>query len=156
MENRMFNRKKIASQEELHDYLRVTSPRLWMILGAVALMLVGFIVYAATATIENTMAIRLEVQSYDIPPELQEDEGDTKTSLISARLPMSLSDTVDSGMTVRIGQYTGKIGWVAEIADDNEISVIVNMNQNYIPLPDGVYDAELVLESTTPISFLWN
>lgn len=47
----MFNRKKIASQEELHDYLRVTSPRLWMILGAVALMLVGFIVYAATATI---------------------------------------------------------------------------------------------------------
>lgn len=35
MENNLFRKKSlehISSPEELHDYMRVTSPRLWMIL----------------------------------------------------------------------------------------------------------------------------
>ena len=31
-----------------------------------------------------------------------------------------------------------------------------DMQHSYIPMEDGEYDAELVLETTTPISFLWN
>ena len=60
MENGLFRKKsmeRISSPEELHDYMRVTSPRLWMILGAIVALLVGFIVYASTATMENTMPI---------------------------------------------------------------------------------------------------
>ena len=50
MDNGLFRKKsidRISSPEELHDYMRVTSPRLWMILAAVVLLLVGFIVYAS-------------------------------------------------------------------------------------------------------------
>ena len=43
----------ISSPEQLHDYMRVTSPRLWMLLGAIVVLLVGFIAYASTATMEN-------------------------------------------------------------------------------------------------------
>ena len=41
MENGLFRKKsmeRISSPEELHDYMRVTSPRLWMILGASVLL----------------------------------------------------------------------------------------------------------------------
>ena len=75
MENQFFRQKsmkRISSPEELHDYMRVTSPKLWMILGAIAAILIGFIVYASTATMENTMPITVEVASYEAGPETPE------------------------------------------------------------------------------------
>ena len=62
MDNQLFREKSlkhISSPEELHHYLRVTGPRLWMILTAVVALLIGFIVYASTVTMENTMPIKI-------------------------------------------------------------------------------------------------
>ena len=39
---------------------------------------------------------------------------------------------------------------------DQELELIITMDNPSLSLRDGEYDAELVLESTTPISFLWN
>ena len=50
----------------------------------------------------------------------------------------------------------GAVGWIATLEGGNEISLIIDMKNDNIPLQNGSYDAELVLESTTPISFLWN
>ena len=64
MDKQLFRQKSldhISSPEELHDYMRVTSPRLWMILTAIVLLLGGFIIYAATARMESTETIRLRV-----------------------------------------------------------------------------------------------
>lgn len=157
MENKLFRKKsleRITSPEELHDYLRVTSPRLWMLLSAIAALLVGFIVYASTVTLENTMKIQVDVQFIEIPEEMQEQSGIQDYTLVSAKLPASQMNQVDVGMTVRIGKETGKVSFVA--IEENEITLIIETNKNILPLPDGSYDAELVLESTTPISFLWN
>ena len=157
MENKLFRKKsleKISSPEELHDYMQVTSPRLWMLLSAIAALLVGFIVYASTVTMENTMKIQVDVQFVDFTEEFQEQSGLQNYTLVSAKLPASQMNQVDVGMTVRIGKETGKVSFVA--IEGNEITLIIETNKNYLPLPDGSYDAELVLESTTPISFLWN
>ena len=157
MENKLFRKKsleKISSPEELHDYMQVTSPRLWMLLSAIAALLVGFIVYASTVTMENTMKIQVDVQFVDFTEEFQEQSGLQNYTLVSAKLPASQMNQVDVGMTVRIGKETGKVSFVA--FEENEITLIIETNKNYLPLPDGSYDAELVLESTTPISFLWN
>lgn len=159
MESGLFRKKsleKISSPEGLHDYLRVTSPRLWMVLGCIVLLLVGFLVYASTARMENTMKISVDVQSFDTQEEYRAQGGAAKISLVSARLPIAMSDTVDTGMKVRIGEYAGTVSWVAELREEQEISVIIDMDHGFLPLPDGMYDAELVLESATPISFLWN
>ena len=157
MENKLFRKKsleKISSPEELHDYMQVTSPRLWMLLSAIAALLVGFIVYASTVTMENTMKIQVDVQFVDFTEEFQEQSGLQNYTLVSAKLPASQMNQVDVGMTVRIGKETGKVSFVA--IEENEITLIIETNKNHLPLPDGSYDAELVLESTTPISFLWN
>lgn len=157
MENNLFRKKsleRISSPEELHDYMQVTSPRLWMLLSAIAALLVGFIVYASTVTMENTMKIQVDVQFVDFTEEFQEQSGLQNYTLVSAKLPASQMNQVDVGMTVRIGKETGKVSFVA--IEENEITLIIETNKNILPLPDGSYDAELVLESTTPISFLWN
>ena len=67
MENNLFRKRSlesISSPDELHDYMRVTSPRLWMLLSAIAALLVGFLIYASTATMENTLKIQVTVASF--------------------------------------------------------------------------------------------
>ena len=158
MSNTLFRQKsidRISSPEELHDYMRVTSPRLWMILAAIVVLLTGFIVYASTANMENTVNIRVTIESYESEPNETNPDGDRYT-FVSGKFPLTMKDMLQTGMVVRVGQETGTISWIGNSADEDEIYVMFQMNKEYLPLPSGDCDAELVLESTTPISFLWN
>ena len=159
MDNQLFRQKsidRISSPEELHDYMRVTSPRLWMILGAVAVLLIGFIVYASTARMENTLKIRVTVESVENTEEYRAESGNLRSSYVFCSLPISELETVKAGMPVRIGSEKGKVGWISTSSEAEELMLVIDMEHEQLPLPDGEYDAELVLESTTPISFLWN
>ena len=158
MENGLFRKKsleRISSPEELHDYMRVTSPRLWMLLAAIAVLLIGFLVFASTADMENTTKIRVTVENMDTSG--YEDEG--VTSYYYSSLPMSYKDVVEAGMKVRMGSEEGKIELIAMVNPEEgepEIELLISMDNPSLSLRDGEYDAELVLERTTPISFLWN
>ncbi len=156
MENQLFRKtslEHISSPEQLHDYMRVTSPRLWMILGAIVLLLAGFIVYASTATMENTMTIQVQISQ----DEVEGNEAGEKEYMtdICAYLPGSMKGQVENGMTVRIGKEETKVSY-GILGEDGLLFLVIDPVKDYIPLPEGTYDAELVLESTTPISFLWN
>ena len=165
MQNELFRKKsldRISSPEELHDYMRVTTPRLWMLLTAIILLLAGFIVYASIANLENTMKIKVMVSNIDA---LEDDNGEpikvSSSSIFFATLPISYKDTVETNMKVRIGKEEGKVDMLAIVNSDESdgqqgLSLIISMDNSSLTLPDGEYDAELVLEATTPISFLWN
>ena len=159
MENGLFRKKsmeRISSPEALHDYMRVTSPRLWMILATVVVLLGGFIVYASTATMENVKQIKVQLTQYDSSDLDNEDPGTADSTFISAILPMAEMDVIKTGMKLRLGKEEGRVSWISMSEEDNMITVIFEMDHKYIPWDNGEYDAELVLESTTPISFLWN
>ena len=42
---------RISSPEELNDYIRVTSPSVWMVLMAIVIILVGTLVWGALGTV---------------------------------------------------------------------------------------------------------
>ena len=158
MENGLFRKKsleRISSPEELHDYMRVTTPRLWMLLAAIAVLLIGFLVFASTANMENTTKIKVTVENLETSGE----EGTGATAIYYSSLPMSYKDVVEAGMKVRIGSEEGKIDLIAMVNSEEgeqEIELLIAMDNPSLSLRDGEYDCELVLESTTPISFLWN
>lgn len=157
MENQLFRKKSlesISSPEEMHDYMRVTTPRLWMLLTAIVVLVAGFIVYASMTTLENTIPIKVNVDNYEV--ENGEGKEPTLYSSVSAELPASERNNVDNGMVVRIGNETGKITYIGAVAEEDKIYIIITMDHSYIGGPSGEREAELVLESTTPISFLWN
>jgi len=164
MGNQLFRQKsleRISSPDELHDYMRVTSPRLWMTLGAITLLLVGFIAFAATATIENTVPIQVQVSTghaFEMKDGQPVETDQLETNCVGT-LPLSYMDVVQTGMVVRLGDERGKVSAIAVSDGDNEseeLGLILTMEHAVLPLPDGTYEAELVLESTTPISFLWS
>ena len=160
MENNELFRKKslerISSPEEMHDYMRVTSPRLWMILAAILVMLAGFLVYASTTTLENTLDIRVQVETYDGDDDGSGSGEETRYTMVSAEIPIQYKDSVEIGMELRIGSETGKVIWISTAEDSDTLLAFFQMEHRTLPLPDGEHDAVLVLESTTPISFLWN
>lgn len=163
MENKLFRKKsleRISSPEQLHDYMRVTSPRLWMILAAIVILLAGFIAYASTASMENTMPIKVRADNIDSFRE--EENGEIVTEPVTVfrtSLPTSYKEVVETGMRLRMGNEEGTIGMIAMIdpeEGDEGMLLIIDMDNDKLLLPDGEYDAELVLETTTPVSFLWN
>ena len=53
--NQIFREKsleRVASPEQLNDYIRVTSPSVWVILLAMLVLLTGILVWAAFGSIE--------------------------------------------------------------------------------------------------------
>ncbi len=44
--------KRVSSPEELNDYIRVTSPSVWVVLAALVLLLVGMLAWSILGSVE--------------------------------------------------------------------------------------------------------
>ena len=159
MENGLFRKKsidRISSPEALHDYMRVTSPRLWMILAALVLLLAGLIVFASTTKMENTMPIRVELQRFHEDADPETNKAARDIIFVDASLPIDQLDVIKTGMKMRLGKEEGHVYLISTSEADQTVNIVFEMDHAFIPMDDGEYDAELVLETTTPINFLWN
>ena len=65
-------------------------------------------------------------------------------------------EQIKKGMKLRLLKETGTVSWLTSGVQEGLVEVGFDMDPLNYPLNDGEYDAELVLESTTPVSFLWN
>ena len=109
VEKQLFRQKsldRISSPEELHDYMRVTNPRLWTVLIAIVVLLAGFLVYAATTRMESTETITFQV---------------TGGYIHHGCIPENRQDIIKVGMPVRINGEKGKI-------DNFEVSIQYRLN----------------------------
>ncbi|MBO7673721.1 MAG: hypothetical protein J6S63_01775 [Atopobiaceae bacterium] len=149
MNNKLFRQKnldQISNVEELHDYLHVTSPRLWMFLSAIMALIVGLIVYACTITMENTLQLTATAVTHN-------EDGHDMT-VLECMIPDNMADVVKSGMDVRIGADEGTITSIFTSGSDATANVILNDITKV--LPEGDYEVTIVLESVSPLSFLLN
>ena len=51
---RQKNLERISSPEQLNDYIRVTTPSVWLVLAALVVLLVGLLAWGALGTVEST------------------------------------------------------------------------------------------------------
>ena len=152
METQLFRQKSmehISSPEALRDYMRVTSPRIWMLLAAILALLAGFLFYSSTVTLEESIPLKATVDHYDLG------EGEIYTSVL-ATLSLDQQDLVKPGMSVRIGTETGTVSTLY-VTEEEGVGLIIQLEgESASALPDGTYDAELITDSTTAIGFLFN
>ena len=151
MENKGLFRKealaRISSPEQMDDYMQVASPRLWMILSAIIALLIGFVIFASTATMENVMQVQADVTTDTM-------EDGTKYSLIVFDIPQGMDDVLKIGMPLRIGDQEGQIAVFYRSSEEDKAGGV--LNDLSVLLLEGSYDVEVVTETTTPISFLLN
>lgn len=158
MANSIFRQKsidRVSSPEQLNDYIRVTNPGIWVILAAVALLLAGFIVWGAAGKLETKLSVAAVSDSGTVTCYVKEaDLSDIDVTSRTVRIGGSEYTVADvSDLPVAVGgsfpDYALHIGGLT--AGEWVYEVTLNCD-----LPSGVYEAEIVTDSVSPISFLFN
>ena len=123
---------RISSPEQLSEYLRVTTPGIWIVLASIVLLLTGILVWSAVGVLETTKEARAVAS-----------DGRASVAVIS-----SDDEELKTGMTLRVasGEYI-----ISELEEDDYGRTVAVAQ---VSLPDGTYDAEIVVEEIHPISFL--
>lgn len=126
---------RISSPEQMHDYLRVTSPQLWMLLAVVLSLLIGFVIFASTTNMESAVTVK----------------GTVTGGACVVQLDVDQRDNLDPGMPVRIDGKEARITSLTQ--DQNGFTGTIDLGD--LDIPEGDYDVEIVMESTDPIHFLF-
>lgn len=135
--------RRISSPEKLHDYMHVTGPGLWIMLALIIVLMAVLIYFASTVKLENLMEVSADVT---------DDGAGGEPAALLCSLTGSRKDQVKVGMKVRVAGHEGTITTLVE--DDDEVIVRADLDRSDVELKDGAYDATIVLESTSPVSFL--
>ena len=123
--------QRISSPEQMTDYLRVTSPGIWIVLATVLILLAGFFVWMSVGTIETTVDVGVSTQNHN--------------AIVAVK---SSNATIEKDMILRIGdQETAILS-----TKTDEYGRTVGMAE--VNLSDGMYEGTLVTESVHPIQFL--
>jgi hypothetical protein len=136
MEKQIFREKsvnKISSPEELNDYLRVTNPSVWVLLGAVILLLVGFLVWGSYTYIDSVARGSGRVENGVMTIRFQEEE---------------LALGVEAGMEVTVGDSAFAIRSVGR--DKQGLLAVADTD-----LADGSYEVEVRLRQTQVLRLLF-
>ena len=134
-EKQLFRKKsldRIASPEDLTDYLKVTNVSAWMVLVSVIVLLLGFLVWSAFGTIDTKIKVSATAQN----------------GVVTVVYTGNGNQALSTGMDIEIGSESGVLDSAVKDVYDRYIAT-ANMN-----IPDGEYEAEITVESISPLSFL--
>ena len=138
MDESIFRKKsidRISSPEALNDYLRVTTPTVWLILAAIILLLVGFLTWSTVANIDSFATGTAQVESGAMTIRFDDEQ---------------IAQKVQSGMTVVVGETESRISGVG--TDENGSLFAVAPTT----LADGSYPVKVVFRRTQVLSLLFN
>ncbi len=136
-ENQIFRKKsleRIASPEELNDYLKVTNISAWAVLVSVIVLILGLLAWSALGRIETRLDATATAQN----------------GVVTIIVPkVSENESLKSGMEIEIGAEYGAIDTVSVDPYGRNIATAK------MQIPDGTYAVSIVTERISPLSFLF-
>ena len=127
--------ERISSPEQLNDYLHVTSPALWVVLCAVAILLAGLLAWSSVTAVESYAAGTAEAS-----------DGVLTVTFDDAQQ----AKNVVPGMDVTVGELAVPI---LSVGTDENGRTIAVANAD---IPDGSYSARVGYRRTQIIQMLFN
>ena len=143
----------IESPESLNDYLRVTSPGVWLVLATVVVLLAGFIVWGIFGRINTTMQLAVEARDgsavcYVPYDSLQKVLGQGYVTI--GGKDYTLQPEREAGVTIVSEEMNAYIRVKGNLqVGDMTVQVPVDAD-----LSNGIYAATVVTESLQPASLL--
>lgn len=147
--------KKIASPEQMNDYIRVSSPSVWMVLTAVIVLLAGVCVWGMFGHLDTAVQTGGVCTDGRLTVFVGEEDHDKikENAVISVdgveyavaeitNAPIRVDDQIDPYVVHLAGFTEGD--WVYRL-------------YAYVPgLADGVYAASVITERVRPLDFVLN
>ena len=138
MDETVFREKsldKVKSPDNLNEYIRVANPGIWILLVSILILLVGFCIWGIFGQVQTLITV----------------DALCEDGIVTCRLSDSEAENISPGMKVFLN---GQTGYVSEIhLQLGESSCTAAMPG---AVPDGLYSAQIELESIRPVAFLTN
>lgn len=160
MNDKLFRKSsldKVTGPEQLDDYIRVASPRLWVMLGAVVLLLAAVLVWSVTGALPTTLSL----------------SGVGDGEKVVCYLPPEEAETLSPGMTAKAGSAEGTVSEVGNLPL-SRAEVVAALQSDYlsenlglsdwnVPVmlsvsgaPEGLCPVTVTVDAVRPISFILN
>lgn len=157
MNDKIFRKKsvdKMSSPEQLNDYIKVTSPGVWMLLAAIAILLIGVCVWGIFGKLETKLTVAAESAGGQTVLYVKEADIDSVKDNMSVIVGESTCTILSISqnpiaVTEDIGEYarhTGELAlgeWVYTVQTDGKLA-------------DGAYRAQIIVDSVSPKYFVFN
>lgn len=145
--------KRISSPDQLNDYVRLTNPGVWFVVGAIMIILVGACLFGALGHIDSSVPSVCISDGTDTVCLVKREYGDRfaddmHMQLNGTEYSVSLRDAKPVAIDADFDSYALFVGdmdlgeWVYEIDVDGQI-------------PEGIFEARLVTERLSPLSFIF-
>ena len=145
---------RLSSPESLNDYIRVTTPSVWLILGAIIIFLVGVCVWGIFGTLDETVPTAAISKNGQVSCFVSENDfkrvsvgmnveiqGENYNITELNYTPVMLNAGQDDYEIYLLGMESSM--WAYELKTDAKIS-------------DGIYDGKITVGKITPASFITN
>jgi hypothetical protein len=157
MANPVFRKEslnKISSPEQLDDYIKVSNMGVWMIIAAAIIIIAAVLVWGIVGQLQTVVNV----------------SGIAQNGVVTCYLPDVSS--IETGDSVEIGDIAGTVTDIAEkpmsqesinaLYDEFTVYSLGLYDWNYavtVSAPgvsDGIVAVELITDSVSPISFIWD
>lgn len=127
--------RRISSPEQLNDYLKVTSPKIWVLLSAVILLVAGLLLWSSFTTIESYATGTAQAVGGELVVTFDDPEKASK---------------VQPGMEMEVGDVETE---VLAVGTNENGDLIASAHAH---IPDGSYKVRVGYKTTQVISMLLN
>ena len=159
MSNKLFRKKhaeKVASPEQINDYIHVSNPSAWIVLAAFAILLIGICVWGIFGTLDTTLSVVAVKENGTVACYVREADY----AKISVGMTVEIGDDEFSVVGIEetpilvdesISDYAKHIGGLI----DGEWIYLVYLDCS--PEFEGnVFSAEITIERINPFYFVIN
>lgn len=153
----IFRKKSIArisSPEQLNDYICVSSPSVWLLLAAVAVLLVGVVIWGVFGTMDSYLDVCAVSENGVTTCYIKEEDA----ARVAADMPVSID-----GAEYAFASLGGKAVEADKVLDEYDMHVGGIKSGEWVypatlaeSLPDGTYTASILTESISLMSFVFN
>ena len=144
---------KVQSPDDLNDFIKVTTPGVWLIIAAVIVLLIGAVVWGVFGNMDSSCPAFVSVNDGRAVVYFTADKSDVVLSGVTVRVGETEGVVSSASSPVRTDGTDSSVQYFAEThGHDDWICV----SECEIDLPDGSYNGTIVTESFKPLSFIFN
>ena len=145
---------RISSPEQLNEYIRVSTPSVWMLLTAIVVLLAGVCVWGVFGRMESTLSVAAvsrenAVTAYVREADIDRVKAEAVVKVDDETVGILAIDQYPVQVDVTFPEYACHVGGLQQ----GEWVYPVVLDASY---PEGVYAVQIVVDSVSPMSFVLN
>ena len=127
------SRDRITSPEKLDTYLQVTKPSMWIVLGAVLIIVIVFFIWSSITQLQT------KVQGF----------GTVANGRMICEIDKASSKMLEKGQPIWIEGEKSKVDTISQVGEEYYVEADSKKK-------NGIYEVTIVVENISPLRFLFN